>query len=159
MSDREVQVPRRPEDVAKALRPYSTVRALLLEVIPGLREARPGMHGKSKPNGGGFMALSVDVLMRSRSPAGFTFVRVALAHNYVQEGDVMADPDMEVSISVDDEWPTAEALTFQQSNPPVYQEVYPKPGKVDPALKRSLNSFLLAWARNLKAQGHVVTLR
>ena len=48
----------------------------------------------------------------------------------------------------------AEALIFQQAIPPIYQQVYPAPGKVIPALKRSLNSFLLTWLNNAIAQGH-----
>lgn len=51
----------------------------------------------------------------------------------------------------------AEALTFQQAIPPIYQEVYPAPGKVAPKLKRELNSFLNTWLRNCLAQGHRFT--
>ena len=47
-----------------------------------------------------------------------------------------------------------EALTFQQAIPPVYQEVYPEPGRYYRKLKRDLNSFLTTWLRNLKDQGH-----
>jgi uncharacterized protein YqiB (DUF1249 family) len=47
-----------------------------------------------------------------------------------------------------------EALTFGQAIPPIYQRVYPEPGKVVPRLKRELNAFLGTWLRNLKAQGH-----
>ena len=36
----------------------------------------------------------------------------------------------------------AEALSFQQAIPPIYQEVYPEPGKFYPRLRRDLNSFL-----------------
>lgn len=47
----------------------------------------------------------------------------------------------------------AEALTFQQAIPPIYQEVYPAPGKVAPKLKRELNSFLNTWAAQLPCTG------
>jgi len=45
-------------------------------------------------------------------------------------------------------------VSFQQAIPPIYQRVYPQPGKVVPRLKRDLNSFLTTWLRNLKQQGH-----
>ena len=47
-----------------------------------------------------------------------------------------------------------EALTFQQAIPPIYQEVYPEPGKLIPQLKRELNDFLKTWLINLLSQGH-----
>ena len=34
--------------------------------------------------------------------------------------------------------PVVEALTFEQSIPPIYQEVYPEPIKVRPKLKEQL---------------------
>ena len=48
----------------------------------------------------------------------------------------------------------AEAYSFQQAIPPVYQEVYPEPGKVRPKLKQDLNSFLRQWLQNLIDQDH-----
>ncbi len=50
----------------------------------------------------------------------------------------------------------AEALTFQQAVPPIYQEVYPEPGKYSPRLYKELNDFLGLWLRNLEDQGHEV---
>ena len=47
-----------------------------------------------------------------------------------------------------------EALTFQQAIPPIYQEVYPEPGRYRPRLRVQLNDFLSLWLRNLKDQGH-----
>ncbi len=90
----------------------------------------------------GFMDLSIDVLGNSR---------IAIAHNFVQNGDLMADPDMEIRVELNNR--TAEALTFQNDSLGVYQEVYPSPGKVYPALKRDLNQFLGFWLDNLKLQG------
>ena len=47
-----------------------------------------------------------------------------------------------------------EALTFEQALPPVYQAVYPEPGRVAPRVKRELDAFLGTWLRNLRQQGH-----
>ena len=90
----------------------------------------------------GFMDLHIDRL---------TGERIALAHNFLQNGDVMADPDME--ILVNEKTRTAEALTFQQSTLGIYVTVYPEPGRVDIRAKKELNEFLLHWLSNLKKQG------
>ncbi len=66
------------------------------------------------------MPLNVDKL---------TSDTIALAHNGKQNGDVMADPDMEVRI-----YP---------------QEVYPEPGKYYPKLKKELNEFLNNWLKTM----------
>ena len=96
------------------------------------------------------MDLNIDILSRGEKK-----IRIALAHNYIQNGDVMADPDMEIFIYP--EVKKAEALTFQQDGcPALYQEVYfEKDGKMymRPKLKKDLNSFLFQWLKNLEAQG------
>ena len=101
----------------------------------------------------GFMDLVVERLPPCPDSGA---VVLSLAHYFVQQGDLCQDPEMTVRV-----FPPAaghegrvEALTFQQAVPPVYQVVYPEPGKVDPRLKRELNDFLSLWLRNLKAQGH-----
>ena len=104
----------------------------------------------AKSKSGGFMDLNFDRL-GTRDMNSYSY-DIALAHNYIQNGDVMADPDMEIRI-----YPAgklAEALSFQMSNPPIYQVVYPSPGKVYPKLKRELNSFLNQWLSNCIQQGH-----
>uniref|UniRef100_A0A6M3IFT3 DUF6908 domain-containing protein n=1 Tax=viral metagenome TaxID=1070528 RepID=A0A6M3IFT3_9ZZZZ len=76
---------------------------------------------------------------------------IAMAHNYIQNGDVMADPDMQIRIIP--EMHSIEAMTFQTSNPPIYQQVYPDPKHVNPKVKKELNSFLEMWLKNLIDQG------
>ena len=101
----------------------------------------------AKSTASGFMDLSFDRLYDEEGA-----VVIALAHYYKQNGDLCADPDMEIRV-----YPQrgmAEALTFQQAIPPIYQQVYPAPGKVIPRLKTSLNTFLLTWLTNAIAQGH-----
>ena len=60
-----------------------------------------------KMKSGGFMDLNVDQLYKTDKR-----IRISLAHNYIQNGDVMADPDMEIMVYPDREM--AEAMTFQQ---------------------------------------------
>lgn len=91
----------------------------------------------------GLMDLHVDKLFNDI---------ISLAHNGIQNGDVMADPDMQIQI-----YPTsksAEALTFQNDYVGLYQEVYPEPGKYIPKLKRELNQFLNDWLKNMIEQGY-----
>jgi len=97
----------------------------------------------------GFMDLNVDRLYSEKAGA----MRISIAHNYIQNGDVVPDPDMEIRVYPDRKM--AEALTFQ--NALLFQEVYftSSDGRamVYPKLKKQLNAFLKEWLRNLKAQG------
>jgi uncharacterized protein YqiB (DUF1249 family) len=94
----------------------------------------------------GFMDLSIDIIRDNDDERV-----IAMAHNGVQNGDVMADPDMEIKIHKKLE--TAEALTYQNDYIGIYQEVYPEKGKVNIQLKRELNRFLNQWLDNLATQG------
>ena len=94
-----------------------------------------------------YMDLSVDRLSSEKEGT----LRISLAHNYIQNGDLMADPDMEIRI-----YPAlgaVEALTYQQDGLGIYQVVYPEPGRVYPKLKKDLNRFLNQWLSNLILQG------
>ena len=86
----------------------------------------------------GLMDLHVDRLSNNT---------IALAHNGLQNGDVMADSDMQIWIHP--EHSEAEALTFQNDYLGIYQEVYPEPGKYKPKLKEELNDFLADWLRTI----------
>jgi len=74
---------------------------------------------------------------------------VSIAHYYEQNGDLVADPEITVKIDFDN--CTAEALTFQ--NFMGFYTVYPEADKVNLKLKKTLNSFLNYWLTNLKEQG------
>lgn len=94
----------------------------------------------------GYMDLSIDILSDTDEEK-----HIAMAHNFIQNGDVMADPDMEIRIYKKTKM--AEALTYQLSSMGIFQRVYPELGKVHPKLKKQLNSFLNQWLTNLKNQG------
>ena len=102
---------------------------------------------------GGMMDLNYDRLgCRKLDLGNYVSYDIALAHNYIQNGDVMADPDMEIRISPEIKY--AEALTYQLDGLGIFQRVYPEPGKVYPKLKRELNQFLNQWLKNCIDQGH-----
>ena len=104
------------------------------------------------PNGG-MMDLNYDHLgCRKLDLGNYVSYDIALAHNYIQNGDVMADPDMEIRIYPEIKY--AEALTYQLDGLGIFQRVYPEPGKVCPRIKRELNKFLNQWLKNCIDQGH-----
>lgn len=94
-----------------------------------------------------FMDLNLDRLYEDKEKG---FVDFAMAHNYIQNGDVIADPDMQVRYYP--ELKAVEALTYQDSFG--YQETYADEAhtRVYPKLKRSLNIFLGQWLSNLNNQ-------
>jgi len=98
-----------------------------------------------KRQSGGLMDLHIDVLEEDEKTK-----KIALAHNYIQNGDVMADPDMEIRIHK--ELKMAEALTFQNDGLGIFQRVYiERDGKklVNVKLKKDLNKFLNQWLTNI----------
>lgn len=114
-------------------------------LVPNLQSLEPGQAIKLKSEG--FMDLSIDVL--SKEPDKMV---IAMAHNYIQNGDVIPDPDMEIALYPKSKM--AEALTYQDSFG--YKQVYPEPGFVYPKLKSELNQFLNQWLNNIKLQGHKI---
>ena len=129
-------------------RNFTRLQALIGPPLADLKE-----HSVYRFRAPGFMDLVVEVLQVTLEEG--TLV-LSMAHYFEQNGDLCQDPDMEVRVHLPEgERPgTVEALTFQQAIPPIYQRVYPEPGKVIPRLRQQLNSFLGLWLRNLKQQGH-----
>lgn len=119
-------------------------KAGILEVV---KEGTGRKIWDKKYKSDGFMDLNIDRL---------TSNTIAMAHNYIQNGDVMADPDMEIEI--DHEQKTAQALSFQMDGAGIYQQVFTyddngnKKG-IRMKLKKDLNKFLNRWLTNLNQQG------
>jgi uncharacterized protein YqiB (DUF1249 family) len=124
-----------------------------LEALMGrpLRDLRSDVVYRLRAQG--FMDLVVEVLPQDRQTGAMV---LSLCHYFEQQGDLCQDPEMTVRVHHPAEGRPGmvEALTFTQAIPPVYQVVYPEPGKVYPRLKRELNRFLATWLRNLRQQGH-----
>ena len=84
---------------------------------------------------------------------------ISLCHYGEQNGDLMCDPEM--TIEINDEFKTAQALYFRNDYIGVEQFVfiYNDDGlktKVYPKLRKELNIFLKEWLINLKRQGFKV---
>ena len=126
------------------MKQYQDIYKRLDQLIPGGIEAfLNGNQDYLKLKSSGYMDLHIDKLGSNK---------IALAHNGKQNGDNMADPDMEIQINLEHKF--AIALTYQNDYAGVYQCVCPEPGIIDQKLKKQLNSFLLQWLKNLKQQGH-----
>lgn len=82
----------------------------------------------------GLMDLHVDRLLATR---------ISVAHNGLLNGDIMADPDVEITIYPERQEATAE--TFQNDYLGIYQE---------PQDKRELNVFLHDWLTNIINAGY-----
>jgi len=125
---------------------YERIYRKLLEL--GVIDLINNRAENAKSESEGFMDLSFD-LIEIKDHA----VTISLAHNFIQNGDVMADPDMMIDVYRATEM--AEALTFQQDSTGTFQRVHSIDGKtVNLYLKTSLNRFLETWMKNAVAQGH-----
>lgn len=122
-----------------------------IEKLATVKEMRKrGFYKKFRS--GGLMDFNMETIRIEKD-----HVVIALSHYYEQNGDLMADPDMEVRVYTDKDWKYAEALTFQQDSVGAYQQVYKEiHGKqlVNQSLKLSLNRFLLNWLRRIQIQGY-----
>jgi len=88
-----------------------------------------------------YMPLSLDNLGNN------TF---SMAHNFIQNGDLIPDPDMEIRIIP--ELKMVEALAIQHSTG-YYRRVYVDEKRFYPQEKKDQNSFLNMWTKNLLNQG------
>lgn len=90
------------------------------------------------------MTLHVDLLNRENDK-----ILCAIAHNGMQNGDVMRDPDMEIIIDL--EKSEAFPLTYRNDYVGVFEQVY-EGGESTPqneTLKKELASFLEEWLHSL----------
>jgi len=103
----------------------------------------------------GFMPLEIEVLRKTAPLSSNPWKIISVMHWYLQEGDVMRDPDMEIRVYTNAK--IAEALSYRQDGVPgvgtIFQEVYPEPGKINQKHKKELNVFLNQWLTNIKDQG------
>jgi len=101
-----------------------------------------------------YMDLNIDHLSHKDKDE---YIVISMAHNFLQNGDVMADPDMEIRIFPESK--TVEALTYQLDSMGIYNCVYNQNGTPNMELKSKLNTFLDTWLTNLIKQGfyHDVT--
>ena len=116
----------------------------LIQIIPDIATREEA--GKSKLSSDAVMDLNLDVLTKQKN-----IVRIASSHYYKQNGDMIADPDMEIIINT--ELMTANAMTYQDST--IFQTAEQE-GDINQKLVNSLNEFLDQWLQNCIDQGHKI---
>ena len=127
---------------------YETIFDKMVKIGILDKEGKPTFEEYMKiENGPSYMPLSLDKLYSNKDGQ----VRISMAHNFIQNGDVMADPDMEIRIYPEQKM--AEALTYQLDSLSVYNVVYPEENLVDVSMKKRLNAFLNSWLSNLIEEG------
>ncbi len=119
----------------------------LLALLPDVQTMQQGSGVKMKA--GQFMDLNIDVLRQQG-----TVTQISMAHYYEQNGDLVPDPDMEVMLM----HVTQMALPVHFQSGSFYRRCIE--GTVITNLKEfgDQTSFLSQWLRNIKAQGHKITL-
>lgn len=75
---------------------------------------------------------------------------IAMAHTFVQNGDLCYDPEM--VITFDNEKEELQACSYELSLAGLYQRVDDGSGRVNLGLQRELNSFLNTWLKNINEQ-------
>lgn len=117
--------------------PHKNYRKLS-QIAKGIIESRYS-YLKFKANG--FMDLTIERL---------SYERLSITHYYLQNGDLMRDPDMELIIN--HKKGTIMAATFRQDNLGINQRVYLEDNRWSPKLSKQLNSFLNEWLGNIENQ-------
>ena len=116
---------------------YQFVMKLAGEVLRG------EVDSKTFEAGAGFMPLTIEQI-------GDTYI--AISHYYEQNGDAMADLDME--FAYDNDRKTLQARTYQQDALQRYDEVYGDDG-YNEELEEELNLFAHEWFQTIEKQGYV----
>ena len=104
----------------------------------------------------GFMDLVVENLERVEWFLGDRMDVYSISHYGEQNGDLMADPDMEIGIISDGEKMRVIPLTFRNDYMGIYQQVFhntPDGWAYSRQLLIDLDTFLWEWFKNIEAQG------
>lgn len=104
----------------------------------------------------GYMDLNCDFL-REVDYFGKKAFLIAMAHNSIQNGDVMADPDMELMVFSDEKRVIPVSFTNHYADV-FHRSIVFEDGmyQVDHARVEELSDFLLLWVGNIKDQGHKI---
>ena len=126
---------------------------VLDQLLDGLEKV--GDHQTIDNCNGVYMAVHVDIIGRPdfgpSCPIREEAKIVSIAHYYEQNGDLCCDPDMTFLVGAD----AAYAMSFQQANPPVYEEaVRFEDNKLlyNERHQRKLTVFANEWLGNIRDQ-------
>lgn len=114
-------------------------------------EAVDAAEGHKHFKSGGYMDLVIENLQCADDNGNPIY---SIAHYGEQNGDLMADPDME--IAVNDKDGRIIPRTFQNDYMGLFQQVFrEQDGRAvySPSLLRDLDTFLWQWLQNIEQQG------
>jgi len=114
-------------------------------------EAVDAAEGHKHFKSGGYMDLVIENLEYADEEGNPIY---SIAHYGEQNGDLMADPDME--IAVNDKEGRIIPRTFQNDYMALFQQVFKtQDGRrvYSPSLLRDLDAFLWQWLQNIEQQG------
>jgi uncharacterized protein YqiB (DUF1249 family) len=120
----------------KELRFENFKRLLYLIDFKKLKE-----EGFVKSKSDGYMDLSADFLGEDKN----NLITIAMAHNYIENGDIIPDPDM--VIHVDFKKHEAFAISYQD------RYAFVNCRDDDPKKVKEVNQFFTKWLENLLKQG------
>lgn len=128
------------------LRTATAFECLMKEIFAkhGLAFDKVGAHLKIQDANKTYMPLCIERIAPDM---------VGVMHFYIQEGDVMRDPDIVFWTPKTGGW---YPLEYQQDSLGIYQEIGTvEDGKLryKPVLYADILGFTTAWAKNLRAQG------
>ena len=119
-----------------AERNYHTIMELAPGVLQGEEDSATFEAGPS------FMPLTIEVIGNNR---------IAISHFIEENGDLLADPDMEFEVS--HETKTLNARMYQQDTLRRFENVI-QDGMVNEELENELNEFAEQWFTNIREQGY-----
>ncbi len=119
-----------------AERNYRTIMELAPEVLQGKEDSATFEAGTS------FMPLTIEVIGNDR---------IAISHFIEENGDSLADPDMEFEVS--HETKTLNARMYQQDTLRRFENVI-QDGMVNEELENELNEFAEQWFTNIQRNGY-----
>lgn len=119
-------------------------------------EAVDSAGGSAHFKADGFMDLVIENLERTEYFLGNPMNIYSISHYGMQNGDLMADPDMEIGIIGDDKHMRVIPMSFQNDYMGVYQRVFQNnSGKwmYNRQLLTDLDNFLHDWLETIYNQG------
>lgn len=127
----------------KKLKPSAS--AVFNKLAEGLKDVGDAKKIDNAP--GCFMAVHIDYIWKNEHGRHY-----AVAHHYIQEGDVMNDPEIVFLANPSGVFP----MSFQQDNLGLYQVAITahdgEPVHYAPELQASLTSFANEWMENIHQQ-------
>jgi hypothetical protein len=132
--------------------------AIFLAVTAGVNSKNT--FKKIDNTNGAYMPVSIDFVDEWTDEAGWSNRIVAIAHNYVQNGDLMADPDMEFLIQETVGFCRILPITYQQDGLGIFQQAIKIEGekreiRFNARLVKQLAVFTAEWMNNIKQQQRI----